>query len=477
MRKVFAGALSIIILLSCSPKAFAAQKPCTDAQLVKIYKLAVEFNDTRSYTLKFALNVDRSVAGILKSQNDRDVAAERLWWDNFNTATSEAKRLTVEENRILKSLKSSFNCSGHGTQLDSKYGFIEVKKNLKTKVWPTSVRLTPAPVNNLKIEPSALSAAEAKNCSSLYKNRIYIDASTFLDGNFRHFKMENVSDCSVFFNLSFDVYCPDRNTNLISNPNFPYRIDFKGTYILQPRQIWEINEQGFASTVSQKCYTLTNRTPNFVKFQSSIPTIQVTGVNSPAIASTPTPLGRKTCVVGGNCPVGSKGPGGGIVFYDAGSQLSWGRYLEVAPSGWSGTTLDPKVSWCTAGDDFGNFQKKPGSNGTEAIESFLSEDLGAGPQNTNLMVSKCSQGAANLARTYSGGGKSDWSLPSRKEAEALWKYQLNDKTIFEGNPGAFWTSTEWGYHSALARFLDVSVESIYADGKNTTKHVRPIRAF
>ena len=34
---------------------------------------------------------------------------------------------------------------------------------------------------------------------------------------------------------------------------------------------------------------------------------------------------------GRNCRIGNTGPGGGIVFYDAYSQQSWGRYLEVAP--------------------------------------------------------------------------------------------------------------------------------------------------
>jgi hypothetical protein len=214
--------------------------------------------------------------------------------------------------------------------------------------------------------------------------------------------MENMSDCVVFFELAFEFYCPDRNTNLITNPNFPYPANFKGNYKLEPRQVWEINEGGFASTVSQKCYSLTNRMPNFVRFQGSSPSVRTTGVNSPVIVLTPSQVqaNRKTCVVGGSCPLGSKGPGGGIVFYDAGSKQSWGRYLEVAPSGWSGSTLDPKASWCTAGQDYGNFQTKPGSNGAEAIESFLGIEIGSGPQNTDLMVAKCTEGAANIARNY-----------------------------------------------------------------------------
>ena len=34
------------------------------------------------------------------------------------------------------------------------------------------------------------------------------------------------------------------------------------------------------------------------------------------------------------CQIGDTGPGGGVVFYDAGQPQPWGRYLEAAPAGW-----------------------------------------------------------------------------------------------------------------------------------------------
>lgn len=477
MKKPIALLLASFFLISGVPVGSAAQKSCTDSQLNKIYKLAVDFNDNRSYILKFALNVDRAIAGILKSQGDRDVAGERLWWQNFNTATSEAKRLTVEENRILATLKSTFNCSGYGTTIDEKYGFIGVKKNVKTKVWPVSVPLSPAPGTSIAATPAAptaLSSTEAKDCSGVYRNRIYVNATSSVKDNFRVYKLENMSECVVYFNLSFDINCPDRNTNLISNPVFPYTFTFKAGYKLDPRNFFEIQEDGFASRVIEQCYVLTKRTPNVVRFQSSPPVIQITAVNAPEVVLTPSQVVRKICVVGTNCPLGSKGPGGGIVFYDAGSQQSWGRYLEVAPSGWSGTALDPLEKWCMAGEEWGNFQK---NSNASSIESFLADEIGAGARNTDLMISKCSQGAANLARKYSGGGKSDWSLPTRQDFNLLWKYQLTDKYLVEGNPTTFWTSTEWGYHYALSHGLAITVQDVRVSSKADARPVRPIRAF
>lgn len=110
-------------------------------------------------------------------------------------------------------------------------------------------------------------------------------------------------------------------------------------------------------------------------------------VMGPVQAAPIAPRAAVICEAGGPCKVGDTGPGGGIVFYDAGSVQPWGRYLEAAPTGWSGKAADPTVPWC--------------SNTTSLVPGALGTDIGTGAANTDNMLAVCSSGAANLARGYS----------------------------------------------------------------------------
>ena len=69
-----------------------------------------------------------------------------------------------------------------------------------------------------------------------------------------------------------------------------------------------------------------------------------------ATQSTPSNI----CDPSGICKVGMVGPGGGIVFYDAGGSKEWGRYLEYASEGWLVTGTEPTALWCI-GDKSKNF--------------------------------------------------------------------------------------------------------------------------
>ena len=281
MRKVLACVLSGVVLLSSSQAVSAAQKPCTKTQLSKLYKLAIEFNDNRTYLLEFALNVDRSVKGLVKSHSEADTNAENLYWENYRVATAEAKKLITIEKSILKSIKSAFNCSGYGTDVDPKYGFMDITNKSKTKMWPADIGLAAAPVFDSPKVSTQLSPKEASDCSVRYGNRIYVGYKSLKQDYFSPMihEFENLSDCVVQANISFTVLCPAVGSTT-SNPNFPHPVTFEGGLKLAPREKREISEYGFAPNVLQQCYQVTRKSPNDVKFENSPPKITITYIGS-----------------------------------------------------------------------------------------------------------------------------------------------------------------------------------------------------
>lgn len=178
--------------------------------------------------------------------------------------------------------------------------------------------------------------------------------------------------------------------------------------------------------------------------------------------------------------LGSIGPGGGIVFYDAGGQKPWGRYLEVAPDGWFGTPKDPITPYCNVFNAVGF---------TEPQNWTWFDEMGSGKSRTDSMLKVCSSGAAVLANAYKGGGKSDWYLPSRYQLNELCKYARNLKTSNK----AYFPCSRDGYlrQGFEARFYWSSDESCCSSAYNQDfdtgrqfefeqwleHNVRPIRAF
>jgi vacuolar-type H+-ATPase subunit H len=214
----------------------------------------------------------------------------------------------------------------------------------------------------------------------------------------------------------------------------------------------------------------------------------------------------KVCNPNSNCPVGSTGPGGGIVFYDSGGRQSWGRYLEVAPAGWSGSATDPYNTWC----NITNVHFASSITDLD-LKAKIGVEIGKGKANTNLMLANCNSGAGHAAQTYKGGGKSDWFLPSRDELNELCKYakllptstgtdcptkpecQLfsvlcqSPATLREGFgtvfPYSYWSSSETNDKSAWSQKF--ATEGVYKsqsvpkpdEPKAYVNRVRPVRAF
>jgi hypothetical protein len=178
--------------------------------------------------------------------------------------------------------------------------------------------------------------------------------------------------------------------------------------------------------------------------------------------------------------VGDVGPGGGIIFYKETTKKSWGQYLEVAPQGWSGSLIDPKSKWC----DIVDLKILEGSSGL--FESnIIGNQLGDGKRNTEIMTSKCAQGAF-IVNQYNGGGLSDWYLPSKMELNQLCRFargqgssprECNSEGVLKlGFADYYWSSSEASASKAWDQFFNIGNINLSGKG-HPNNSIRPIRSF
>ena len=187
------------------------------------------------------------------------------------------------------------------------------------------------------------------------------------------------------------------------------------------------------------------------------------------------------CSAGVSCAVGDIGPGGGVVFYDAGSTQSWGRYLEAAPA-----------SCEIAGVPF-----KPvgGVQGIHAlqIDRVRAKAIGMGRANTDLIVQKYGatrSHAAALVRSQACNGLTDWFLPSSGELNLAWRVLAQNRVYREPTPvggfdiGYYWTSSHYNGTEAWTQYFNdgqqfdrVQTLSANKQAPYRTFKVRGVRAF
>jgi len=196
------------------------------------------------------------------------------------------------------------------------------------------------------------------------------------------------------------------------------------------------------------------------------------------------------------CQIGDTGPGGGTVFYIAPSTFTQNgatgsmcttncNYLEAAPRNWV-DGADPKIIW---------------SRFESVTAGAQQTSIGSGYSNTLAIIAagntETSTSAAKIANDYSGGGKTDWYLPSKDELNQMCKWVRgqawvsNETTCdtsgsintglgaqgFGGDWNRYWSSTEGS--SITAWWQDfVSAVQLTWDYKATDiTRVRPVRAF
>jgi len=150
--------------------------------------------------------------------------------------------------------------------------------------------------------------------------------------------------------------------------------------------------------------------------------------------------------------IGMTGPGGGIIFYDAGSTQSWGRYLEASTvdqgtaNRWSSTTT--LVGTSTA--------------------------IGTGMANTLAIIAAGATGsaAAPTCRAYTGGGLTDWFLPSKDELNQLYVQRAYFTFIVVN----YWSSSEVDTNNAYAQLPSTGTVNTYLK-TSVNLAVRAIRAY
>ena len=161
--------------------------------------------------------------------------------------------------------------------------------------------------------------------------------------------------------------------------------------------------------------------------------------------------------------IGSRGPGGGWIFFvDLYDQYPGFTYLEAAP------TDIAAVLWC--------------NNTTTSIPAtggWAGNAVGKGKANTNAMLGVCTSGAAKAADLYLTATKSDWFLPSAGELMLMYT-NLRQAGVGGFTYSYYWSSTELGSTGfegwyAWNQTFDNGVQNLNA--KSYPRPVRAVRAF
>ena len=203
------------------------------------------------------------------------------------------------------------------------------------------------------------------------------------------------------------------------------------------------------------------------------------------------------------CAVGAMGPGGGRVFYDAGSKQAWGRYLEVAPQAWTSTLWTCRSCATASGvsnqtsdrgrDSAGYYPCREGDSTARLLPGEAADtlwEIGGGRHNTEVLskTPECVDGSVSpvtLAAGYRGGGLSDWYLPSGGELTELCKY--TGRNAIGGFVDQVYASSTVGPKDGYTNFHQVKFTGnplcVRSDGLDSRSgswiraYVRPIRAF
>jgi hypothetical protein len=224
-----------------------------------------------------------------------------------------------------------------------------------------------------------------------------------------------------------------------------------------------VGSTGMSVTSGSGTFTVTFTTPVAISGQVSRVTLQST-------------KHTLTCVQGGDCSLGSVGPGGGTVYYVNTGGFSCGATFSStgSPTGGLCHYLEMRNA------DLGVIQICGTSGDNWKVST--SSAIGAGYKNTLDQIAALTARSECISNSYAltasratYGGKSDWYLPSLNEATALVSYAFPGG-VPANPPAGYWTSTQTA--SGSAYFIN------FANGFPTSDtwqrngySPRPVRAF
>ena len=140
--------------------------------------------------------------------------------------------------------------------------------------------------------------------------------------------------------------------------------------------------------------------------------------------------------------IGTRGPAGGIIFYDKGTFSDGWRYLEAAPP----QTEGAEVMWASRNLRYSAYKNW----------RYLRNEIGMGKMNTEYILqdSKDSE-AAQFCAKMNFNGFNDWFLPNIGELELMYK-NLKQKGLGGFSNNWYWSSSfdEKGYRAQYLRFKD-----------------------
>jgi hypothetical protein len=187
------------------------------------------------------------------------------------------------------------------------------------------------------------------------------------------------------------------------------------------------------------------------------------------VATATVVAGGTTCNGSFTCQVGDTGPGGGKIFYYLAAGFNCGpdftstgsptggkcKWLEGASLDWT----DQDYNW----------------SGNTSTSVTTETTLGSGYKNTRAIVTQSNTAgkAGTVSRAYSGGGLTDWFLPSKDELGEI----QTQRSLLGISSGYYWSSSQSGATEVHARNLAFNTGNTGASPKTQTLRVRPIRAF